>query len=266
MITRRGSVLGWACASFVAFGISPASAQQGDFAVLRVRVFDASTKAPIAGAQVGFPDLDLFVLTDSTGLAEITGVLPGDRTLEATMLGFGTASTTISLDARAVATGDIALEEEPIRIEGITVTTPPPLRRGPNLILQDELDAPGIRTRTVLEAIQRLRPNWIRRSRPPANTFQGGGVFPGGGATRDNGSAPSTADQFANELALNQSLVGVVLNDVPVRYDMLRNLQALEVTSVEYLRPSEATTRFGTGYPNGALRITTMKAALAPQR
>ena len=258
MTRRRGSVVGWACASFLAFGFSPTAAQQGDFAALRVRVVDASTRAPIAGAQVGFPDLKLFVLTNAKGLAEITQVPPGDRSLEVTMLGYGIASTTISLDAHAVATGDIALKGEPIRIDGITVTTPNNKKKNyPTLIMQDEMAAPGISSRTVYDAIQRLRPQWLRTGTRPANTFIGG-VFPGGGMTRANGAAPDNAAQRADANAVAQMLVAVFVDDVQRTFDALKNMQASEVGSVELLSAADATTRWGTGYPNGAVLITTM--------
>ena len=55
------------------------------------RVTDAATGRPIDGALVGFPELGLFRLTNAPGIAQIVGILPGTRTVEVTMLGYGKA-------------------------------------------------------------------------------------------------------------------------------------------------------------------------------
>src|SRR5690242_14454990 len=77
------------------FAPVPLTAQQP--ASLRVRIVDASTNKPIAGARVGFPDLKLFTLSDKNGIAQIQKIPTGERSLEVTMLGYGTASTTMTL-------------------------------------------------------------------------------------------------------------------------------------------------------------------------
>jgi hypothetical protein len=100
----------------------PLAAQSNETASLRVRITDAGTGLPVGGAQVGFPDLGLFVLANDAGIAQIVRIPPGMRTLEVTMLGYGEASTTMMLEAHALATGDIALTADPIEIEGLTVT------------------------------------------------------------------------------------------------------------------------------------------------
>jgi hypothetical protein len=94
-----------------------------------VRVTDAATGLPIGGAQVGFPELALFRIASSTGVALIVGIPPGTHVLEATMLGYGKASQTLTLEAHAVATGVIALTTEPIEIEGLTVTASQDIKR-----------------------------------------------------------------------------------------------------------------------------------------
>jgi hypothetical protein len=108
---------------------APLAAQTNETAALRVRVTDAATGRPIEGAQVGFPDLGLFRLAAASGIAQILDIPPGPRTLEVTMLGYGKASRMILLEAHAVATGDIALTNDPIEIEGLTVTASAQIQR-----------------------------------------------------------------------------------------------------------------------------------------
>lgn len=54
-------------------------------------------------------------------------------------------------------------------------------------------------------------------------------------------------------------LPGVIVNGTP-QFDgveRLRSLRAGETTLVEYMSAVDATTRFGTGYPGGAILVTT---------
>jgi hypothetical protein len=90
-------------------------------ATLRVRVTDALTGNPLAAARVGFPELNLFQLSNANGVAQIAGVPAGIHNLEVTMFGYGRASATLMLEARDVASGSIALTAEPIEIQGIEI-------------------------------------------------------------------------------------------------------------------------------------------------
>jgi hypothetical protein len=107
----------------------PLAAQSTETAALRVRVTDAATGLPIGGAQVGFPELALFRVANAAGIAQIVGIPPGSRVLEVTMLGYGTASKTLILEAHAVATGVVELTTDPIEIEGLTVTASHEIKR-----------------------------------------------------------------------------------------------------------------------------------------
>ncbi len=92
-----------------------------------------------------------------------------------------------------------------------------------NLITSEllrEADPEGL---SVYQIIERTRPQWLRASR----------------------SAPTGTD-FAQ----------VVLNGVPYGdINDLRSLDADGVDSIEYMRASDATTRFGTGYVAGAILV-----------
>ena len=92
-------------------------------------VTDAATGLPLAGAQVGFPELALFTLANGAGVAQIVRIPPGMRTLEVSMLGYGKASTTMMLEAHAVATGEVGLTADPIEIEGLIVTASAQIQR-----------------------------------------------------------------------------------------------------------------------------------------
>ena len=142
---------------------------------------DASTGEPVDGAMVGFPALNLFVLSDEAGNAVLPGIPPGNPGFQVTMLGFGDATASIRLDPGASASGSVALTNSPIAIEGITVSAAlvVPQPRG-NTITEAELAEPAVAMLTVLDAIQRLRPNWIRsRGETSFRDFGPGGAAAG---------------------------------------------------------------------------------------
>jgi hypothetical protein len=90
-----------------------------------------------------------------------------------------------------------------------------------------ELDPEGL---TVLQLIERLRPNWLR----PRGTTG----FGGGGASA--------------------SIPRAVVDGVPLGdYSDLARISAREVRGIEFFSAGDATTRFGTGYPGGAILVRT---------
>jgi hypothetical protein len=99
-------------------------------------------------------------------------------------------------------------------------------RRNPNVITNAELrqtDAEGL---TAFQAIQRMRPQWLR----------GRGV-----------------DSFGGGAALPKVLV----EEAPFgEVDDLRSMDAYDVDEIRFLSAADATTRFGTGYPAGAILVS----------
>lgn len=103
--------------------------------------------------------------------------------------------------------------------------------RGPaNLILEAEIMSSG--TANALEAIQRLRPTMLRGR--GSNPIQQG-----------TGSA---------------NAIMLYVDGVPAgTIDQAANINALSVKEIRFINASDATTRFGTGHPMGAILITTKR-------
>jgi hypothetical protein len=83
---------------------------------------------------------------------------------------------------------------------------------------------------SVYQVIERNRPQWLSASRSAPTLGYGEG------------------GRFAR-VVLNGSLYGDLRD--------LRRLNTVEVTSIEYMSSSDATTRFGTGYAGGAIVVST---------
>ena len=99
---------------------------------------------------------------------------------------------------------------------------PPP--RSSDVLTRAELDrVPGTST---FDAIRQLRPTWISRPLAPS----GSGVSP---------------------------IMAYVDGQQWGTVDDLRNLPAEQVERVVFISAADATTRYGTGHPSGAIEVTT---------
>ncbi len=113
---------------------------------------------------------------------------------------------------------------------GPKTTAGSPARGSANLILAAEIEASG--ATNALDAIQRLRPAMLR----------------GRGAVT---LEPAAGGPVAIMLRVDDILVGTI--------DQATNIAALTVKEIRFMSPSDATTRFGTGYPMGAIVVTTKR-------
>ncbi|MDX1566596.1 MAG: hypothetical protein R3223_02275 [Longimicrobiales bacterium] len=98
--------------------------------------------------------------------------------------------------------------------------------RNPDVITSEELRGTQIQSETAYNAIQRLRPAWLRAR---GSSFTGGRQLP--------------------SVFVDGTRYGEI--------DALRSLNVSEIAEIEYLDSRDATTRFGTGYPAGAIMVTT---------
>ena len=110
-------------------------------------------------------------------------------------------------------------------------------RRDPNEINQEELATPGLGQLTLLRAIQQIRPNWFRARGAPSIMLGGSGW-----STQMGGRATP----------------GDIVDNVRQPLERLESLRASDVSSLVFLSAGDATTRYGTGYPNGAILVTTV--------
>ena len=100
-------------------------------------------------------------------------------------------------------------------------------RRNPNRLTGEDLADPSISSLTLFDAIQRLRPSWLRQ--------RGATSITGGGDT----------------------LPQVMINESRSSIDVLRSLRPTDVSQAEYLSGADATTLYGTGYVNGLIKVVT---------
>ena len=98
--------------------------------------------------------------------------------------------------------------------------------RNSNIITRAELD--GVPASSALDAVQRLRPQWL--SRPRAPTIQGDDPV---------------------MVYVDRRMFGPL--------ESLRSLNTEQVEQLEFVAARDATTRYGTGHPSGVIEITTRR-------
>ncbi len=106
-----------AAASVLALALTPPPATpQG---TLEGTIRSASTGAPLPGAQLRIPPLNLAALADPSGHYEITGIPAGTHTVEISLIGHATETREVTIaDGRSVHL-DIELHESAIALEGL---------------------------------------------------------------------------------------------------------------------------------------------------
>ncbi len=110
----RKATLPW-LAVLAVLAAPAAAAAQG---TLRGSV-QAETGSPVPGAQVVFPDLGLAGTVGPSGGYQITGIPAGTHQVEASSLGYRTATAQVTIAAGQTLTLDFSLEVAAIALEGI---------------------------------------------------------------------------------------------------------------------------------------------------
>ena len=96
-------------------------------------------------------------------------------------------------------------------------------RHNPDVITAEEIAATNVAT--AFEVVERLRPQFLRTRGPSSALLE------------------TRITVFQD----NMNLGGI---------DMLRQIRAADVQEIRYLSASDATTRFGSGHPAGAIVVT----------
>ena len=102
------------------------------------------------------------------------------------------------------------------------------IRRDPDLIVAEELE--NYSTMMLADAIRQLRPRWMRARGAPSIEFGG-----------------------------DRSVAVVLDGGAPQDWAMLDSLRPDQVQSVRYHSAADATMRWGTGFPNGLIEVTSMR-------
>ncbi|MFL5595329.1 MAG: SusC/RagA family TonB-linked outer membrane protein [Gemmatimonadaceae bacterium] len=102
--------------------VAPALAVAQGTGIIRGRVTDAATGAPLVGVQVRVEGTAVGGLTDAEGAFTITGAPAGSRVLTTRRLGYGLARATITVPASGEVSQNFALEKTATTLNEVVVT------------------------------------------------------------------------------------------------------------------------------------------------
>ena len=106
--------------AFMVFGAVGVTAQNTGTVTGLVR--DATTLAPLAGAQVAVEGTGVGGLVNNVGRFLLLNVPAGTQTVNVTMIGYAAGSMTVSVTAGGTATLDFEIREQALALEGVIVT------------------------------------------------------------------------------------------------------------------------------------------------
>ena len=192
-------------------------AQAGQQATVTGTVIDRVTQQPLQGVEVRLPELELTLTTNADGHFVLAQIAVGTYRMELEKEGYEPASGQFTIDRPGTFT--LAL-----------VPGAPRAAAGMNIeSLENVLTAAEIAPldlTTAMELIQQLRPTWLRSR--GTRSF-GGVVFP-------------------------RVIVDAL---TPQDLSILETIHRDSILEMRYLTPQEATLRYGTGFPAGAIVVRT---------
>jgi hypothetical protein len=232
-------------------------AQARALADLTGELLDQFTGTPIPQAVVRMTGTPYQALTGADGRFVFEGIQPGVHALEIRHLGYAVASEPVEVPAGRDVFVRLRVAPQAVQLEGIQVTTRSaveeltrltPFRR--DIIYGEAMAQEELRGSRAFEILRRGSPGLQVRE-----------VYM-------EGQPPMVCIQTNRRVQSFRSsdgcdMVQVVMDGVRVdpgsSSDLLRNLPASEIESVEFLPPSEATIRYGTGgnSANGVVVIYT---------
>ncbi|MCS4195886.1 TonB-dependent receptor [Salinibacter ruber] len=121
MLLRYQSLLSSLLMLFL-LGVAPASALAQSGGIVEGRVVDASSGAPLPGANVVVKGTSIGAATDANGRYELRDVPPGTQRLSVSFVSYQDTSTTVEIDAGETVTVNVELSSEVTRAGEVVVT------------------------------------------------------------------------------------------------------------------------------------------------
>jgi TonB-linked SusC/RagA family outer membrane protein len=253
-IVRRGNVPG-----------------QGVPGVVRGRVMDSTTSAPLAEVTVYLEGTRWRTATREDGGFVLADVLPGSYTLVARRIGYAAYRQAVALADSETVDVAIALSPRVTTLDEVVVTATGELRRAEiaNAIAHIAADS------TIAHAPVRDLGDLIAGRAPGVQV-----VFPNG----LTGSAPAFRIRGLNSFTVandpivivdgvrvenstaNSASFNGVLGDFPRAGGRLADLDPAEIEKIDVVKGPSAATLYGTDAANGAIVITTKRGTPGPTR
>lgn len=220
----------------------PAQAQTG---TITGTVFDAESQNPLPGANVVIQGTQEGATTDSQGEYEITGLSPGEYTIQASFVGYQNLSKEVTVQAGQTSELDFQLPRSAMQMDEVVAIGYGEQQRRDvtgSVSSIEGSDLQEVSDRSIDLGLQGLAAGvFVQRGRSKPGD--------GAGQVRIRGSRSITAG--------NDPLY--VIDGVPLTGGGLQDINPQNVESVEVLKDASATAIYGARGSNGVVLITTQR-------
>ncbi|MEK9503000.1 TonB-dependent receptor domain-containing protein [Gaopeijia maritima] len=256
----RLATVGWRTALSVLAILVPGSLiAQDSGGTLTGRVIDASTRAPVVGAQVSVVGSSRGALADAEGRFVLAGVPAGAREVRIAHIGYGQSTRSVSVQAGETTTLDVELVSTALDIDGIVVsaTGQQTLKREigskVGVIEVDDVELAPVRSMSDL----------LQSREAGVTVLNSGGTAGAGARIRIRGSNSLSLSNFPLIV-----IDGIRVNDSPdsfgiftggVRPSRLDDFNPEDIETIEILRGPSAAALYGTAAANGVIQVTTRR-------
>lgn len=243
------------------FGAAPLAAAQTATGSIAGRVTYSELQRPIENVQVVLVGTTIGTRTDATGAYRLGGIPAGSATFRISLLGFQSASRTVSITAGATTTLDVALTSAPTILSVVTTTASgvEQSRR------ENGASVATVNTDTLPKAAIQNFSEVLSGRTAGVTVTQSSGTTGGGARIRIRGS---NSVSLSNEPLLiidgvridnnpNASSIGVG-GQSPSR---LNDINPEDIESFDIIKGPAASALYGTAAANGVIQITTKRGA-----
>lgn len=253
---------GWCSVLAIALVLAPGQLLgQDSNGTVAGRVIDASTGAPIDGAQVSVVGSSRGALANAEGRFSLSGVAAGERQFRITHIGYAQVIRTVAVQAGEATTLDIELTSTALAIDGIVVsaTGQQTLKReiGSKVGVIEVADIELAPVRSVSDLLQAREAG--------VTVLSSSGTAGAGARIRIRGSNSLSLSNFPLIV-----IDGIRVNDTPdsfgiftggFRPSRLDDFSPEDIESIEILRGPSAAALYGTAAANGVIQVTTHRGA-----
>lgn len=243
-----------ALAALALAGSADRAVAQGPTGAIAGRVSDATSAAPIAGANVRVRGTQIGTQTGSDGRFIIRGIAAGTAVVQITRIGFEAKSTTVAVSAGQTATADITLNQAAFSLGEVVVTVTGEQRKAAIANTVSTVDVSAKAQETSANSLGQLL-----SGQAAGVQIISAGAAGGGSRIRIRGQS---------SLSLTNSPVvyvdGIKVNSTAsdasaTRSSRFDDINPDEIESIDILKGPAAATLYGTEAANGVINITTKR-------
>ncbi len=251
---------------FAAFAAGPVQAQQGTVAG---QVTDKTNQEAVAGAQVLIVGTSLQGRSGRDGQYTITRVPPGQYSVQARLIGYATATRSVSVVAGETATADFALTAAAVSLDAVVISA-----TGAEQLKREIGNTVGTidAAKITQDAAPSTTSDLLNSRIPGVEVMQSGGTTGTGSRIRIRGA---TSLSLRNEPII--IVDGVRIDNAPQAGNLenftggqapsrLNDLNPDDIESVEVVKGPSAAALYGTDAANGVIQIRTKRGRPGPTK